>query len=121
MKKDPTIFGVLIGLVVLSLVFFLIERVFGRGRKQPIIRKGWWTDVVYWVLTPLVQKQLDDRAAREGRDVDGLKHAFLTEKQPMAQFSKPEQIGALAVFLCSHAAATITGAPLSIDGGWVAQ
>ena len=74
-----------------------------------------------WVLTPLVQKQLDDRAAREGRDVDGLKHAFLTEKQPMAQFSKPEQIGALAVFLCSHAAATITGAPLSIDGGWVAQ
>jgi 3-hydroxybutyrate dehydrogenase len=46
---------------------------------------------------------------------------MVIEKQPMAQFSTPEQIGALAVFLCSEAARTITGAPLSIDGGWVAQ
>jgi 3-hydroxybutyrate dehydrogenase len=74
-----------------------------------------------WVLTPLVQKQLDDRAAREGTDVETQKLRFLTEKQPMAQFSTPEQIGALAVFLCSEGARTITGAPLSIDGGWVAQ
>jgi 3-hydroxybutyrate dehydrogenase len=73
-----------------------------------------------WVLTPLVQKQLDDRAKKEGKDVEALKHEFLTEKQPMAKFSTPEQIGALAVFLCSDAAETITGAPLSIDGGWVA-
>jgi 3-hydroxybutyrate dehydrogenase len=74
-----------------------------------------------WVLTPLVQKQLDERATRDGKDVAALKHAFLTEKQPMAQFSTPEQIGALAVFLCSDAAATMTGAPISIDGGWVSQ
>ena len=74
-----------------------------------------------WVLTPLVQKQLDDRAKQEGTDVATQKHRFLTEKQPMAQFSTPEQIGALAVFLCSEAARTITGVPLSIDGGWVAQ
>jgi 3-hydroxybutyrate dehydrogenase len=74
-----------------------------------------------WVLTPLVQKQLEDRAAREGTDVETQKLRFLTEKQPMAQFSTPEQIGALAVFLCSEGARTITGAPLSIDGGWVAQ
>jgi 3-hydroxybutyrate dehydrogenase len=73
-----------------------------------------------WVLTPLVQKQLDDRAKKEGKDVESLKHDFLTEKQPMAKFSTPEQIGALAVFLCSGGAETITGAPLSIDGGWVA-
>jgi 3-hydroxybutyrate dehydrogenase len=73
-----------------------------------------------WVLTPLVQKQLDDRAKKEGRSVESLKHEFLTEKQPMAKFSTPEQIGALAVFLCSDGAETITGAPLSIDGGWVA-
>ena len=73
-----------------------------------------------WVLTPLVQKQLDDRAKQEGKDVEALKHAFLTEKQPMAQFTTPEGIGGLAVFLCSDAARTITGAPLSIDGGWVA-
>ena len=74
-----------------------------------------------WVLTPLVQKQLDDRAKKEGKDVEALKHDFLTEKQAMAKFSTPEQVGALAVFLCSDAAETITGAPLSIDGGWVAQ
>lgn len=74
-----------------------------------------------WVLTPLVQKQLDDRAAREGKPVEELTHAFLTEKQPMARFSTPEQVGGLAVFLCSDAAATITGVPVSIDGGWVAQ
>ena len=71
-----------------------------------------------WVLTPLVQKQLEDRAREEGTTVEQQKHAFLTEKQPMAEFSTPEQIGALAVFLCSEAAKTITGTPLSIDGGW---
>jgi len=74
-----------------------------------------------WVLTPLVQKQLQDRAARDGSSVEAETHAFVIEKQPMAQFSTPDQIGALAVFLCSDAAKTITGAPLSVDGGWVAQ
>jgi 3-hydroxybutyrate dehydrogenase len=73
-----------------------------------------------WVLTPLVQKQLDDRAKKEGKDVADLTHEFLTEKQPMAKFTTTEQIGGLAVFLCSDAAATMTGAPISIDGGWVA-
>ena len=73
-----------------------------------------------WVLTPLVQAQLDARAAREGSDIEAVKHALLTEKQPMAQFTTPEGIGRLVVFLCSEAARTITGAPLSIDGGWVA-
>jgi 3-hydroxybutyrate dehydrogenase len=74
-----------------------------------------------WVLTPLVQKQLEDKAKQEGTDVETQKHRFLTEKQAMAEFSTPEQIGALTVFLCSDAARTITGAPLSVDGGWVAQ
>jgi len=74
-----------------------------------------------WVLTPLVQKQVEDKAKVQGTDVETEKHAFLAEKQPMLQFSTPEQIGALAVFLCSDGAKTITGAPLSIDGGWVAQ
>jgi 3-hydroxybutyrate dehydrogenase len=74
-----------------------------------------------WVLTPLVQKQLDDRAQREKRDVAALKHDFLTEKQAMAAFSTPEQIGGLVVFLCSETAKTMTGAPISIDGGWVAE
>jgi len=74
-----------------------------------------------WVLTPLVQKQLEDRAKEKGTTVEEETHAFVTEKQPMARFSTPEEIGGLAVFLCSDAAKTITGAPLSIDGGWVAQ
>ncbi len=74
-----------------------------------------------WVLTPLVQKQLDARAEREGRPVADVTRTFLTDKQPMARFSAPENIGALAVFLCSDAAATMTGCPYSIDGGWTAQ
>jgi 3-hydroxybutyrate dehydrogenase len=74
-----------------------------------------------WVLTPLVEKQLQDRAARNARGQEEESQAMLAEKQPMAKFSTPAHIGALAVFLCSDGAETITGAPLSIDGGWVAQ
>jgi 3-hydroxybutyrate dehydrogenase len=74
-----------------------------------------------WVLTPLVQKQLEDRAKENGTDVEAEKKKLLSEKQPMEKFSTPEHLGALAVFLCSDAAETITGTPLSMDGGWVAQ
>jgi 3-hydroxybutyrate dehydrogenase len=74
-----------------------------------------------WVLTPLVEKQLRDRAEKAGRTIEQATHELVAEKQPMVRFTSPEQIGALAVFLCSDAASTITGTPLSIDGGWVAQ
>ena len=74
-----------------------------------------------WVLTPLVEKQLQDRAAKDGTTIEFQSHAMVAEKQPMHKFTTPEQIGGLAVFLCSDAAATMTGVPLSIDGGWVAQ
>jgi 3-hydroxybutyrate dehydrogenase len=74
-----------------------------------------------WVLTPLVQKQIDDRAKASGKTVREAEIALLSEKQPMHQFTRPESIGALAVFLASDAAATITGSAYSIDGGWVAQ
>jgi 3-hydroxybutyrate dehydrogenase len=74
-----------------------------------------------WVLTPLVEKQLQDRATRDGTTVEFQSHALVAEKQPMHKFTTPEQIGGLAVFLCSDAAATMTGIPVSIDGGWVAQ
>jgi len=73
-----------------------------------------------WVLTPLVQKQIDARAARDGKEVEQVRVELLSEKQPMLDFSTPEQIGALSVFLCSDAARTITGTTLSIDGGWTA-
>ena len=74
-----------------------------------------------WVLTPLVQKQIDDRAARESIPVEKAKLDLVSEKQPSHEFVTPGQIGALAVFLCSEAAAQIRGAALSIDGGWTAQ
>jgi len=74
-----------------------------------------------WVLTPLVQKQIDDRAKASGKSVREEEIALLSEKQPMHEFTKPENIGALAVFLASDAAASITGSAYSIDGGWVAQ
>jgi 3-hydroxybutyrate dehydrogenase len=74
-----------------------------------------------WVLTPLVQKQIDALAQRERICVDEAKRRLLAEKQPSGEFATPEQIGALALFLCSDAAAQIRGASLSIDGGWTAQ
>jgi len=74
-----------------------------------------------WVLTPLVQKQVDARAQQSGMSNEEAKVALISEKQPMHEFSKPENIGALAVFLASDAAATITGSSYSIDGGWTAQ
>ncbi|HWP18874.1 MAG TPA: 3-hydroxybutyrate dehydrogenase [Burkholderiaceae bacterium] len=74
-----------------------------------------------WVLTPLVQKQVDDRAARECISVDDAKRRLLGEKQPSLQFTTPEQLGELAVFLCSEAAANVRGAAWNMDGGWAAQ
>jgi len=74
-----------------------------------------------WVLTPLVQKQINDRAAREGISVDQATKALLGEKQPSLQFVTPEQLGELAVFLCSPAADNIRGVAWNVDGGWVAQ
>jgi 3-hydroxybutyrate dehydrogenase len=74
-----------------------------------------------WVLTPLVQKQIDDRAAKENMPVDRAKMELLSEKQPSLEFATPEQIGAAALFLCSAGADQIRGVALPIDGGWTAQ
>jgi 3-hydroxybutyrate dehydrogenase len=74
-----------------------------------------------WVLTPLVETQIGDRARAAGTDVAHESEELLREKQPMLTFTSPESVGALVVFLCSDAAATMTGAPISIDGGWTAQ
>jgi 3-hydroxybutyrate dehydrogenase len=74
-----------------------------------------------WVLTPLVEKQVRDRAALCNVAIGEAKADLLSEKQPSHEFATSEQIGALTVFLCSEAAAQIRGAALTIDGGWTAQ
>lgn len=74
-----------------------------------------------WVLTPLVQKQVDARAEKDGVDNETAKKRLLAEKQPSGEFVTPEQLGALAVFFCSAAADQIRGVAWNMDGGWVAQ
>ena len=74
-----------------------------------------------WVLTALVGKQIEAKAKAAGISFEQASENLLREKQPMLRFTTPEQIGTLAVFLCGDHAATITGVPLSIDGGWTAQ
>ncbi|MCW2243882.1 3-hydroxybutyrate dehydrogenase [Azospirillum canadense] len=74
-----------------------------------------------WVLTPLVQKQIDALAASKGLPEVQAKAELLGAKQPSGEFVTPDQLGQLAVFLCSDAAAQMTGANLTMDGGWTAQ
>jgi len=74
-----------------------------------------------WVLTPLVQKQVDARAARDSVDNEEAKRRLLADKQPSLRFTTTEQLGELAVFLCSSAADNVCGVAWNVDGGWVAQ
>ncbi|MDP4299543.1 3-hydroxybutyrate dehydrogenase [Leptothrix discophora] len=74
-----------------------------------------------WVLTPLVQKQVDARAAADGVDNGEATRRLLGDKQPSMQFTTPEELGELAVFLCSAAANNVRGVAWSVDGGWTAQ
>lgn len=74
-----------------------------------------------WVRTELVERQIAARADQAGSDLDSAARALLAEKQPSRQFVQVEQVAALATYLCSAAAAQITGATLPIDGGWTAQ
>jgi 3-hydroxybutyrate dehydrogenase len=69
----------------------------------------------------LVAKQIEARAQEQGMTLEDAKVDLLQEKQPSKDFVTPEQIGALACFLCSDSAAQMTGAALNIDGGWLAQ
>jgi 3-hydroxybutyrate dehydrogenase len=74
-----------------------------------------------WVLTPLVQKQVDARAQNEGVSGEEAKKRLLLEKQPSGEFVTPEQLAGLAVCLCSPAADQVRGVAWNMDGGWVAQ
>ncbi|MCZ8253838.1 MAG: 3-hydroxybutyrate dehydrogenase [Hylemonella sp.] len=74
-----------------------------------------------WVLTPLVQKQVDAKAAALKISNEEAKKVLLGEKEPSMQFTTPEELGGLAVFFCSPAANNVRGVAWNMDGGWVAQ
>ena len=74
-----------------------------------------------WVLTPLVQKQIDALAQRDALAPADAQAQLLSAKQPSGEFATPDQLGALVVFLCSDAARQISGASMTVDGGWTAQ
>ena len=74
-----------------------------------------------WVLTPLVQAQVDARARSTGVPVEEAKRQLLGEKEPSLQFTTPEELGELAVFFCSAAANNVRGVAWNMDGGWAAQ
>ncbi|NDH52351.1 MAG: 3-hydroxybutyrate dehydrogenase [Betaproteobacteria bacterium] len=74
-----------------------------------------------WVLTPLVQKQVDAKATTLGISKDEATRQLLSEKEPSLQFTTPEELGALAVFFCSAAANNVRGVAWNMDGGWAAQ
>ena len=74
-----------------------------------------------YVLTPLVQKQIPETAKARGITEEQVIRDVLLHAQPTRKFVTTEEIGALALFLCSDGAASITGAILPIDGGWTAQ
>jgi 3-hydroxybutyrate dehydrogenase len=74
-----------------------------------------------WVLTPLVQKQVDARAEKDQVNNEEAKKRLLSEKQPSGEFVTPDQLAALAVFFCSPAATQVRGVAWNMDGGWAAQ
>ena len=74
-----------------------------------------------WVLTPLVQKQVDAKAAALKISNDEATKLLLGEKEPSMQFTTPEELGELAVFFCSKAGNNVRGVAWNMDGGWTAQ
>jgi 3-hydroxybutyrate dehydrogenase len=74
-----------------------------------------------WVLTPLVQKQVDAKAAALNISNEEATKLLLGEKEPSMQFTTPEELGALAVFFCSPAGNNVRGVAWNMDGGWTAQ
>ena len=74
-----------------------------------------------YVLTPLVEKQIPDTAKARGITEEQVKRDVLLAAQPTKQFVTTQQVAGTAVFLCSDAAASITGTNIMVEGGWTAQ
>ncbi len=73
-----------------------------------------------YVLTPLVEAQIPDQMKVHGMDRETVIREVMLTRQPSKQFATVEQLGGTTVFLCSEAAAQITGTTISVDGGWTA-
>ena len=73
-----------------------------------------------YVLTPLVEAQIPDTAKKYNMSEEEVKRKVILERQPSREFATVEQLGGTTVFLCSDAAAQITGTTISVDGGWTA-
>ncbi len=73
-----------------------------------------------YVLTPLVEAQIPDTMKEYDMSRDDVIKNVMLQRQPSKEFATVEQLGGMAVFLCSHAAAQITGTTISVDGGWTA-
>lgn len=74
-----------------------------------------------WVRTPLIERQIEAVSGRDSCSMEQAARTLLSEKQPSKTFVMPDQIGAIAAFLCSDAASQMTGIALPVDGGWTAQ
>ena len=74
-----------------------------------------------WVRTPLVERQIEAKSKEHGISIEEASRDLLAEKQPTLRFTTPEQLGGVAVFLCSAAADNITGISLPVDGAWTAR
>ncbi len=74
-----------------------------------------------YVLTPLVEAQIPDQMKAHNMDRETVIREVMLDRQPSREFATVEEIGGTAVFLCSDAAAQITGTTISVDGGWTAM
>ena len=74
-----------------------------------------------YVLTPLVEAQIPDQMKAHDMDRETVISKVMLQRQPSRQFATVEEIGGTTVFLCSDAAAQITGTTISVDGGWTAM
>ncbi|MBL9113841.1 MAG: sterol desaturase family protein [Verrucomicrobiaceae bacterium] len=104
--KERSIIEMTISLLLLASIFFVVERVLGKGRKQPIFRKGWVTDVIYWFATPLLTKNLVRFAliapllllvAAQVTDVEALKSMKYTGFGPLSR--QPLWLQAIQVYI----------------------
>lgn len=98
---------------VVGLVKTVALEVAGQGITANAICPG-------YVLTPLVEAQIPDQMKVHNMDRETVIREVMLERQPSRQFATVEEIGGTTVFLCSAAAAQITGTTISVDGGWTA-